>query len=183
MRQVYSFYIGTALSGNNEVVIVFPFYETTDSVRRVLGESEFGIDVKKQENQHSLVLMDSLKAHFDSTESISSVIGRELERAKVTGKSGVSIFGDMGSFFYRHNNGDLLDYELSLSSGFDSKLKVFCLYHERDYDARLTAAQKQKLLEHHGKKMVISASHATNEATKVRVETKAKKVYTRFMHV
>jgi hypothetical protein len=162
---------------------VFPFYETTDSVRRALDEYEFGIDVKKQENQHSFVLMDSLKAYFGSSERISSVIRRELERAKVTGKSGVSIFGDMGSFFYRHNNVDLLDYELSFSSGFDSKLKVFCLYHERDFDARLTAAQKQKLLEHHSKIMVISTSQAENEATKVRAEAKAKKVYTKFMHV
>jgi hypothetical protein len=127
--------------------------------------------------------MDSLKAYFGSSERISSVIRQELERAKVAGKSGVSIFGDMGSFFYRHDNGDLLDYELSLSSGFDSKLKIFCLYYERDFDARLTAAQKQKLLEHHGKKMVISDSQAANEATKVRAEHKAKKVYTKFMHV
>jgi hypothetical protein len=127
--------------------------------------------------------MGSLKGFFGSSERISSVIRRELERAKVTGKSGVPIFGDMGSFFYRHNNGILLDYELSLSSGFDSKLKIFCLYHERDYDARITAAQKQKLLEHHGKKMVISTSQAANEATKVRAEAKAKKVYTKFMHV
>jgi MEDS: MEthanogen/methylotroph, DcmR Sensory domain len=150
LRQVYSSYIDAALNGNNEVVIVFPFYETTDSARRPLNENEFVIDVKKQENQHSLVLIDSLKAYFGSSEKISSVIRRELERAKVTRKSGVSIFGDMGSFFYRHN-GDFLDYKLSLSSGLDSKLKVFCLYHERDSDARLTAAQKQKLLEHHGR--------------------------------
>ena len=88
MRQVYSSYVGTALSGNNEVVIVFHFYETIDSVSCALNESEFGIDVKKQENQHSLVLMDSLKAYFGSSERISSVIRRELERAKVTGKSG-----------------------------------------------------------------------------------------------
>jgi hypothetical protein len=127
--------------------------------------------------------MDSLKAYFVSSERISSVIRRELEHAKVAGKSGVSIFGDMGSFFYNNNENGLMEYELSLSSGFDSKLKVFCLYHERDYDARLTAAQKQKLLEHHGKRMVISISRAGNEATRVRAEAKTKKVYTKFMHV
>src|SRR5687768_13436870 len=31
LRNVYSYYINTALKGKNEVVIMLPFYETTDS--------------------------------------------------------------------------------------------------------------------------------------------------------
>jgi hypothetical protein len=54
LRQVYSSYIGSALNGNNEVVIVFPFYETTDSVRRALNESKFGIDVKDKKTNIGL---------------------------------------------------------------------------------------------------------------------------------
>jgi hypothetical protein len=92
LRQVYSSYIDTALNGNNETVIMFPFYETTDSVRRVLNESEFDIDVKSHEDQHSLIIMDSLKGYFGSSERIMSIVKQELERAKITGKNGVSVF-------------------------------------------------------------------------------------------
>ena len=155
LRQVYSSYVDTALNANNETVILFPFYETADSVRRVLHESEFGIDVTNHEDQHSLIIMDSLKGYFGSSERIMSIVKPELERAKITGKSGVSVFGDPGSFFHHHKEGELMNYELSLPSEFDVKLKAFCLYHKGDFDARLTDSQKQKLLEHHGKGIVI----------------------------
>ena len=158
LRQVYSSYIDTALNDNNETVILFPFYETTDSVRRVLNESEFDIDVKRHEDQHSLIIMDSLKGYFGSSERIMSIVKQELERAKITGKNGVSVFGDPGSFFYHHKEEELMNYELSLPSEFDSEMKAFCLYHTGDFNARLTDDQKQKLFEHHGKRIVISTN-------------------------
>ena len=104
--------------------------------------------------------MDSLKGYFGSSERIMSIVKPELERAKITGKSGVSVFGDPGSFFHRHKEGELMNYELSLPSEFDIKLKAFCLYHKGNFDARLTDAQKQKLLERHGKGIVISTNQS-----------------------
>jgi CheY-like chemotaxis protein len=38
LREVYSNYIRKQIEDNNEVVLVNPFYETTDSVRQVLSE-------------------------------------------------------------------------------------------------------------------------------------------------
>jgi hypothetical protein len=38
LRKVYSYYINTALNDENESVIVLPFFETTDTVRRALRE-------------------------------------------------------------------------------------------------------------------------------------------------
>ena len=112
LRQVYSSYIDTALNNNNETVIMFPFYETTDGVRRALNESEFNIDVTSHEDQHSLIIMDSLKGYFGPSERIISIsiVEQELEYAKLTGKNGVSVFGDVGSFFYRHKDGELMNY-------------------------------------------------------------------------
>ena len=159
VRKVYSHYINDALNVKNETVIVLPFFETTDTVRRTLRESEFDIDVTKHEKQQSLLVMDSLKGYFGSPERVwPAFIKQALEHAKTSGKNGVSVFGDLGSFFYHNKDNDLMDYELSLSSKYDDNLKTFCLYNKREFDLRLTEQQRQKLLEHHGKNMIIAAS-------------------------
>ena len=137
---------------------MLPFFETTDAVRRALRESEFDIDVTKHEKQQSLLDMDSLKGYLGSPEGVTQIIKRAVEDAKISGKNGVSVFGDLGSFFYHHKDNDLMDYELSLPSKYDDNLKTFCLYNKREFDLRLTEQQRQKLLEHHGKNMIIAAS-------------------------
>lgn len=158
LRKVYSYYINTALNDKNETVIVLPFFETTDTVRRALRESEFDIDVTKHEKQRSLLVMDSLKGYLGSPEGVWPLIRQAIEHANTSGKNGVSVFGDLGSFFYHHKDNDLMDYELSLPSKYDGNLKTFCLYNKREFDLRLTEQQRQKLLEHHGKNMIIAAS-------------------------
>ena len=158
LRKVYSHYIDSALNEKNEAVIVLPFFETTDNVRRVLKQSEFDIDVTKHEKQRSLLVMDSLKGYLGSAEGVWPLIRQAIEHANTSGKNGVSVFGDLGSFFYQHKDNDLMDYELSLPSKYDGNLKTFCLYNKREFDLRLTEQQRQKLLEHHGKNMIIAAS-------------------------
>jgi hypothetical protein len=83
----------------NETVIVLPFFETTDTVRHALRESEFDIDVKKYGKQRSLLVMDSLKGYLGSSEGVTQIIKRAVEDAKISGKNGVSVLGDLGSFF------------------------------------------------------------------------------------
>jgi hypothetical protein len=36
------------------------------------------------------------------------------------------------------------------------KLKAFCIYHREDIDKRFTEEQKQKLLDHHAKALMIA---------------------------
>lgn len=160
LRKVYSHYINTALNEKNETVIILPFFETMENVRRILEQSEFDIDVAKHEKQRSLLIMDSLKGYFGSPEGVSPLIDKALEHAKTSGKNGVSAFGDMGSFFYHHKDNSLMEHELSLPSKYDNgtNLKTFCLYHNREFYKRLSNEQKEKLLGHHGKNMIITAS-------------------------
>jgi hypothetical protein len=160
LRKVYSYYINAALNEKNESVIILPFFETTGNVRHILGQSEFDIDVAKHEKQRSLLVMDSLKGYFGSPEGVRPLINQALEHAKISGKSGVSAFGDMGSFFYHHKDNDLMDHELSLPSKYDDgmNLKTFCLYHSKEFDKRLSSEQKQKLLQHHGKNLIVTPS-------------------------
>lgn len=44
-REMYSYYVKVALN-NNEIVLILPFYETTDNVKRILSEGSACIDVK-----------------------------------------------------------------------------------------------------------------------------------------
>jgi MEDS: MEthanogen/methylotroph, DcmR Sensory domain len=158
LRKVYSDYINNALNEKNETVIVLPFFETTDSVRRVLGEG--GMDVANHEKHHSLLIMDSLKGYFGSAERVKPLIDQALEHAKTSGKNGVSALGDMGSFFHNHKeDNDLIEHELSLPSEYDEtiNLKTFCLYHKLEFDKKLSQEQRERLLKHHGKNMMITA--------------------------
>jgi hypothetical protein len=53
LREMYSHYTKFALYDGNEVVVILPFYETTDTVRQVLSEDSASIDVRKYEkNRH-----------------------------------------------------------------------------------------------------------------------------------
>lgn len=51
---------------------------------------------------------------------------------------------------------ELLEYERSLPKRFDLNMKVFCIYHQNDFD-RLTKGQKQELAKHHGMVIKIEA--------------------------
>jgi hypothetical protein len=37
------------------------------------------------------------------------------------------------------------------------KLKAFCIYHKEDINKRFTKEQKQKLVDHHGKALMIAS--------------------------
>ena len=63
LREMYSLYTKSALYDGNEIVIILPFYETTDSVRCILSEA--CIDVSKCEKEQALLVIDSLKGSKD----------------------------------------------------------------------------------------------------------------------
>lgn len=148
---MYSYYTKSALGQGNEIVLILPFYETTDNVRRVLSEDSACIDVRKCEKEQTLLVMDSLKGYFSSKNGLMPFVQQTVEYARTSGKSSVSVLGDMGSFFYLEKKDDLIDWELTLPSRFEVRLKGVCLYHKQDFDRRLSESDKQKLTEHHDK--------------------------------
>jgi MEDS: MEthanogen/methylotroph, DcmR Sensory domain len=158
LRQTYSQYVKTSLVERNEIMIILPFYETVDGVRDVLTENCANIDIRACEKEQSLIIVDSLKGYSGSPEGIMPVLKQMVRYAKSSGKSGVSAFGDMGSFFYNNNENSLMEYELSLPSEYDSKmnLKTFCLYHQKEFDLKFTEKQKKQLLVHHGNNLALT---------------------------
>jgi hypothetical protein len=162
LRRIYSYYAKMQLEDNNEIVLILPYYETTEMVRNVLsGEDKYNqgstIDVRKYEKEGSLMIIDSVKAYFRSDTDLMSFIGSLLKQAQNSGKSGVSVIADLVSFYFHNGIDKLIEYEMSLPTKYDDnmKLKGYCLYHQEDFDRRLTKQQKQKLLEHHGKNLMI----------------------------
>jgi hypothetical protein len=162
LREIYSSYIKTALDERNEFVIVLPYYETVDIVRKILSQEDGAIiDVRKYEKDGSLIIIDSLEGYFETPpgkgKSLFSFVMQKIEYAKSSGKSGVSVLADLGSFFYPTSRieDDVVEYELSLPTEFKGmNLKAFCIYHEDDFNQRFTEDEREKLLKHHGKYLI-----------------------------
>ena len=164
LRDIYSYYAKIQLEYNNEIVLILPYYETNEMVRSILsGENNKNnsngdniIDVRKYEEEGSLIIIDSVKAYFGSDIELMSYLAILAKQAQSSGKSGVSVIADLASFYYYDHSDKLIEYEMSLPSKYDDnmKLKGFCFYHQKDFE-RLSKQQKQKLLEHHGKNLTV----------------------------
>ena len=164
LREMYSHYVKSALSKErNEIVLVFPFLETVDNVRRILSENSANIDVRKYEKEQSLLIMDSLKCYFGLQNGLIPFVRQTIEYANTSGKSGLSVLADMGSFFYYDKKVDLLQYEIALPSKYKNmNLKGFRVYHKLDFDRRLTDKERQILIEEHGKTLILLPSSSGN---------------------
>jgi len=151
------------LEDNNEIVLILPYYETAEMVRSVLsGENKNNqgniIDVRKYEKQGSLVIIDSVNAYFHSDIDLISFLAGLAKQPQFSGKKGISVIADLASFSYFNRIDKLIEYEMSLPTKYDDdnmKLKGFCFYHHEDFDRRLSKEEKQKLLEHHSKALIV----------------------------
>ncbi len=161
LRQIYSGYTKAQLE-NNQIVLILPYYETTEMIRSVLsGENHNSIgsnniiDARKYEKEESLMIIDSVKAYFGSDIDLMSFV-RKLSKQAQNSKSGVSVIADLASFYFRNGIDKLIEYEMSLPTKYDDemKLKGFCLYHQEDFK-RFSKEQIQKLLEHHGNNLMV----------------------------
>ena len=156
-REIYSSYCKTALE-NNEIVLLLTYYETIDGVRQTL--KEIGIDTEKYEKERSLMIVqDITKTYFGSANDFLLFIKIFDKHQEKRGKNGISVFVDMGVFFHHPQNNKknlVIEFERSLGSKFDTKLKRFCNYHKKDFD-RFEEHEKGNLLKaHHIKITVLS---------------------------
>ena len=164
LREMYSYYVKSALSDEgNEIVLVLPFLETVNNVRRILSENSTNIDVRKYEKEQSLLIMDSLKSYFGLQNGLIPFVIQTIEYANTSGRSGLSVLADMGSFFYYDKKDDLLQYEIALPLKYKNmNLKWFCVYHKLDFDRMLTENERQILSEEHGKTLILLPSSNGN---------------------
>ena len=161
LREMYSHYTKSALCGGNEIVVILPFYETADSVRDRLSDDPACLDVRKYEKEQRLLIIDSLRGYFRSIDGITPFVKRIVEYAKSSGRSNVTVLGDVGSFFYFEKKYDLVEYETSLPRKFDTNVKAICLYHMIDF-RRFSEVDKQKIYQHHSTIIQLLPSHSTD---------------------
>ena len=161
---MYSHYVKSALSDEgNEIVFILPFLETVDNIRRILSDTSANIDVSKYEKEQSLLIMDSLKSYFGLQNGIIPFVIQTIAYANTSGKSGLSVLADMGSFFYYDKKDDLMQYEIALPLKYKNmNLKGFCIYHKLDFDRSLTDKERQILIEEHGKTLILLPSSNGN---------------------
>jgi hypothetical protein len=164
LREMYSHYVKSALSDEgNEIVLILPFLETVDNVRHILSDINANIDVSRYEKEQSLLIMDSLKSYFGMQNGLIPFVIQTIKSATTSGKSGLSVLADMGSFFYYDKKDDLLQYEIALPLKYKNmNLKGFCIYHKLDFDRRLTDKERQILIEEHGKTLILLPSSNGN---------------------
>jgi hypothetical protein len=167
LREIYSNYALTQIEENNEIVVLIPYYETTDSVRSVLQKSMNNSSkstntsnakkIRKYEKQNRLVIIDSVKAYFTLKIGLESFIQNLVEQAKSTGRNGVSVITDAGSYSLFEIRDSLVEYELNLPSHYnDLPLKRFCIYNQAELNT-FPEEKKQKLLKHHTINLVVTA--------------------------
>jgi hypothetical protein len=185
LRGIYSHYTKIQLEDNNEIVLILPYYKTTNMVRLALSRGNVysdtrnhpfgysGIDVNKYENEGTLIIMDSLKGYFPSEEQSSfhdnydnlkedldlmSYLRILLKQAERQGKNGVTVLSDLGSFYHYNSYGNrrLIEYEGSLPKKYDGmNLKGFCLYHQKDFERQFSQEQQTLLLSSHSENIIL----------------------------
>ena len=129
LRNLYPRLVRQYLEVNNDTVLFLSFYDSIAEVRKLLSKNK--IDVKLWENiEESLIIIDAERAYFGSSMDIISFIDSLSNLVAETGKNGLSIFADIGPFFYYHKLTHLKKYESSLFSFCKTRtnIKAFCLF-------------------------------------------------------
>ena len=154
LRDLYSRHCRKRLEGGNEIVLLLPHYETINSVRDTLRELD--IDVAKCEKEQVLIIMDALATIFNPTADNFREYLRGLEnRARTTGKSGICVIADMGSFYHLGRMDELVNYEIAIPPRRqDVKSSLLCLYHNKDFD-RLSKQQRDLVCQCHYREIMV----------------------------
>jgi hypothetical protein len=147
-------YCKTAIELLNEMILILPFHESVSNIFQSLKNT--GLDVERYKLQGSLVIVESKKGYFSLTNELVDImimIKMLLQRSNKLGKSGLTVFSDMGLFFHQNRIDDLIKHETRLfcSSSFSiyhNKMKIFCCYTVIDFDL-LAENQKHDLLNGH----------------------------------
>jgi len=141
------------LNGLNHLLLIISYYETVERVTPTLENA--GVDIKSPTDQQSLIILDSVKVYSSIMEN-KKFAHSLLDQANKLNKNGLIVISDMASFQQFDKTDELVNYELSWPSEFDKlKMKAFCCYNHADFQV-LSPEQRQKLLDHHRKDLIIT---------------------------
>jgi hypothetical protein len=96
-----------------------------------------GIDVERYLNQGSLFIIDAQHGYqqdADPSNGVWKLCKSLISRAGKEDRRGVTLFGDLGSFFSFEKIEELVQYELSLPEKYEDTMKGICCYHSKDFE-------------------------------------------------
>jgi hypothetical protein len=151
LREIYSQY-ARALLPENEIVVIGTQYETIGEVKNTLRFS--GIDIERYLDDGTLLVIDAQKGYQDADYLGLWKLARSLlSRVKKEDRRGLSIFGDLGSFFGFERIEGLMEYEIGLPRKYEDGMKGVCCYHSSDFK-RLNKIQQHALFDRHLKSVI-----------------------------
>jgi hypothetical protein len=151
LRKIYCEFAKLEIRENN-IVLLFPFYETTDSVRLALFND--GIGIEKYEDSLSIMIIQAMRAFFESGIDFASFLQMTAASALKYGKSGVAVLADLGPFFLTEKERELVEYEKGLKSKLGDRVKKVCAYNAGNYKM-LTEVERHVLHKHHEKVVIV----------------------------
>jgi hypothetical protein len=156
LRDLYSQHCRIRLKEGNEIVLLLPHYETINSVREALRELD--IDVAKHEQDNTLVIMDAITTMFNpTTDDFRDYLMGLENRARATGKSGICIIADMGSFYHLGKLDEMISYEVAIPpKRQDVKSSLLCVYHSKDFE-RLSKEHKELICRCHYREIQLNS--------------------------
>lgn len=157
MRKLYAEYIHSMIEENNVAILFLPYYDTTNKVRQELTTK--GLDVRKYEQNNSLILLDFTKVVDNPYLGIPTAFGLKefINKTQAYHKNKkLVVIADMSLYNHIKNINDLLNFESLPHEAYgDQNWKQLCLYHKLDFDLMFTDEQKQKILDYHKDKIII----------------------------
>lgn len=157
MRKLYAEYIPSLIDESNVAILFLPYYDTTNKVRQELTTK--GLDVRKYEQNNSLILLDFTKVVDNPYLGIPTAFGLKefINKTQAYHKNKkLVVIADMSLYNHIKNVNDLLNFESLPHEAYgDQNWKQLCLYHKLDFDLMFTDEQKQKILDYHKDKVII----------------------------
>jgi DcmR-like sensory protein len=152
-REIYSQY-SRALLPENEIVVIASQYDTISDVKNTLRLA--GIDIERYLDQGMLFIIDAQHGYQGDADrsGIWKLCDSLISRAVKEDRGGVTLIGDLGSFFNFEKIEELMQYEKSLPQKYEDTMKGICCYHLEDF-VNLSETQQQTLFDHHGKSILV----------------------------
>jgi KaiC/GvpD/RAD55 family RecA-like ATPase len=157
MRRVYSSYVkGQIESQPESIIVLLPYYDTTDKVREVLESKD--INVKELERQGYLVIIDIVKVVSSQSFDVPDIERLRALILKLENQypdKTIFVIADMSVFHNLNKAKELIEYERTLHKNLKvEKWKELCLYHERDFTLMFNDEEAKELLEYHKDKVI-----------------------------
>lgn len=147
LRQFYRIYTKHDITNRVGIIVIAPFYETTDSVRAYLGKSFNLLDLTKYEEDGILTIVDAYKT-YTIDNGPTEFVGDLVSTAKSLGKVSITFMQDKGGMFGTEGYSESVTDHMAYLKGYNKHKKYFCLYHEKDIDC-ISSYQLLELFEVH----------------------------------